>query len=174
MPTLRNRKLSDDEILELVSVPSPITSLLTVLEDFTHILKPPSFVQPKLNLSLPLPTAKFHSTSTISPVVRGNENNGFGFYVSREGRFIYQGLPLQHISLNSKHGILLSKLLHNKDNYVADEDILLELNFDDYRNLGYIKRDMKNALKQDGFDIELFRASGQGYKLVALTPSFPQ
>jgi biotin operon repressor len=174
MPVLGTHKLTYAEISETVLIPNSFFSLFNAVDDFVKMFTIPSFLPPKINFTLPLPRTSFRYREVSLPITTYSYYDQFKLKVSIEGRFLYQDSPLKHISLNSKHGIFLSRLLENKNNFVSDQEILSELNFDDYRNLGYIKRDMKKALEQDGFKIELYRARSKGYKLVALTPIIPR
>lgn len=97
----------------------------------------------------------------------------FNMSLTIEGRFYYDGMLLQFISTNSKHGQLLKFLLENDDNYVTDA--YLQGVFhppDPDKGLGYVRDDLKRCLAKEGLTIEIYRnrdITNKGYKLVRLS-----
>jgi hypothetical protein len=90
--------------------------------------------------------------------------------VSVEGRFFYKSQLVDTISTNSKHGKLLKLLLIDDENYVSDTEAVRELDLmDPMKGMGYIRRDLKDALKDFGLQIDLYREKQKGYRLLGIS-----
>lgn len=115
---------------------------------------------------LPTPT----SVVQIQEAEIAEENSSlFDITVSIEGRFFFKGQLINTLSTNSKHGKLLKMLLTFDENYASDKDIKKELGVIDYRGIGYIRRDLKEALRKFGLKINLYREKQKGYKLLEVS-----
>lgn len=123
-----------------------------------------------LNLYTPQVVTKrdIFSTTYDAEIVEDGSNIAFGLEVTTEGRFIFEGHVLKSISTNSKHGKLLKMLLINEDNYVTDEVACKVLDVDGYRGLGYLRRDLKKALKESGLQVNLYREHKTAFKLLEI------
>ncbi|OGM11149.1 hypothetical protein A2Z22_01030 [Candidatus Woesebacteria bacterium RBG_16_34_12] len=98
------------------------------------------------------------------------ENNSmFDLTIAVEGRFFYKNELIDTISTNSKQGRLLKMLLTSDDNYITDEEIIEKLDVSDYRSIGYLRRDLKEALKKFGLIINLYREKQRGYRLLEVS-----
>jgi hypothetical protein len=90
--------------------------------------------------------------------------------VSVEGRFFFKSQLVDTISTNSKHGRLLKLLLTDFENYVSDEETVRELDLmDPMKGIGYVRRDLKDALRDSGLQIDLYREKGKGYRLLGIS-----
>lgn len=103
--------------------------------------------------------------STTGPI-----QTSFGISISVEGRFYLGNMLIHTISTNSKHGKLFKKLLLNDQNYVTDKEVSTDIGvMDKDKGIGYIKRDLKNALKSFGLSISLYRERKTGYRLMRVS-----
>jgi len=90
--------------------------------------------------------------------------------VAVEGRFYFGSGVIRTISTDSKHGRLFGLLLGNDENYVTDEEILEKIGvMDEIKGIGYLRRDLKKALKESGLEINLYRERKRGYRLLGVT-----
>lgn len=106
-------------------------------------------------------------------IVEYQPNINMDLELTIEGRFRYQGHLLRTITTNSKHGKLLKLLLTKENNYVTDDEICETLDVSDYRGIGYLRSDLKSALKEAGLQVTLYRENKKGYRLleVAMLPN---
>lgn len=99
-----------------------------------------------------------------------DNNEMLGISVSIEGRFYLQDQLINTISTNSKHGRLLKLFLTENDNYVTDEEARRTLDvMDKDKGVGYLRRDLKDALKEAGLEINLYREKEKGYRLLGFS-----
>lgn len=112
----------------------------------------------------PIPAVEIQEAEIVE------ENNGmFDLTVAVEGRFFYKNELIDSISTNSKQGRLLKMLLIRDDNYITDKEIIEKLDVSDYRNIGYLRRDLKKALRKFGLKINLYREKQKGYRLLQVS-----
>lgn len=90
--------------------------------------------------------------------------------ISVEGRFFFESQLVDTISTNSKHGRFLKLLLTDDENYVSDTEAVRELDLmDPMKGIGYVRRDLKDALSDSGLQIDLYREKGKGYRLLGIS-----
>jgi hypothetical protein len=116
-------------------------------------------VQPRKNL-VPVYDAE---------IVEYKPEIGFGLKPTIEGRFLYNGHLVGTISTGSKHGKLLKLLLTKESNYITDDEISKTLDVDGYREIGYLRRDLKEKLREAGIVIELYRERKTGFRLLSVS-----
>ncbi|HRN70500.1 MAG TPA: hypothetical protein PLS49_04920 [Candidatus Woesebacteria bacterium] len=96
----------------------------------------------------------------------------FNMAISIEGRFYFNGMILNNLSTNSRHGQFLKFLLENEANYVTDEFLLAIFNPPDPdKGIGYIRDDLKRNLAKEGIRIDIYRnrdITNKGYKLIKI------
>ena len=110
-----------------------------------------------------------HYPTHETKVVKVNENQ-ITLSVAIEGRFFLNGELITTITTNSKHGKLLKLLLSSVNNYVTDTQINDELDVTDKeKGVGYIRRDLKKALKEAGITLNLYREKKVGYRLLGIS-----
>ncbi len=91
----------------------------------------------------------------------------FGMIAQEDGLFSYKDRLLRNITLGSKHGKFLKRLLDNEDHFVQDTNLIAEIDiFDPTKGVGYVVNDLKKFLKLDGVGIKLQRVRKYGYKLL--------
>lgn len=114
------------------------------------------------------PLQNYYPTREID-VVEVNENP-VTLSITIEGRFFFSGRPINTITTNSKHGKLLKLLLSNEYNYVTDAQIEENIGvMDKDKGIGYLRRDLKKALKEAGIEINLYREEKIGYRLLGIS-----
>lgn len=90
--------------------------------------------------------------------------------VSVEGRFFFKSQLVDTLSTNSKHGRLLKLLLTDDENYITDAEAVRELDLmDPMKGIGYVRRDLKAALRDSGLQIDLYREKQKGYRLLGIS-----
>ncbi len=90
--------------------------------------------------------------------------------VSVEGRFFFKSQPVDTVTTNSKHGKLLKLLLTDGENYVSDAEAIRELDLmNPMKGIGYVRRDLKDALRDSGLQIDLYREKQKGYRLLGIS-----
>lgn len=114
---------------------------------------------------------QFEPVSQIQEAEVIEENSSlFDLTVSIEGRFFLKDELINTITTNSKHGKLLELLLKNNENYVTDEEVNENIGvMDEGKGIGYIRRDLKRALKKFALKIDLYRDRQRGYRLLEIS-----
>lgn len=102
-------------------------------------------------------------------IVEANENP-ITLSMAVEGRFFIDGKLITTISTNSKHGKLLRLLLSSENYYVTDNQINKDIGvMDKDKGIGYLRRDLKKALRDAGIEIDLYREREVGFRILRIT-----
>ena len=90
--------------------------------------------------------------------------------ISIEGRFFIKGQLINTISTNSKHGKFLKLLINNNQNYVSDREVSEKIGvMDEEKGIGYLRRDLLDALNKFGLYVNLYREKQRGYRLLEVS-----
>lgn len=93
----------------------------------------------------------------------------FNMTVTFEGQFLFQDIVINTFAAGSKHGKFLKMLLTYDDNYVSDQEFRNEIDLaDEFKGIGYIRRDLKRYLRRAGLEIEIRRIRNCGHKLLSI------
>jgi hypothetical protein len=146
---------------------SNLESHANLAKQLIDSIRPPEF--PEISELYYRPTSPiidldFSSDSEESELVQESD---FGMIAQEDGLFSYKDRILMNISLGSKHGKFLKRLLDNENHFVQDDNLVAEVDIvDPIKGVGYVVNDLKKFLKLDGVGIKLQRVRKYGFKLL--------
>ena len=110
-------------------------------------------------------------SSLIGKILKQYQDSTHDFDVFKrpDGGFEYKGRLLLHLSTGNKPGDFFAASITFPFNFVPDKFCEQELHAKDYRQIGFIIRDLNKLLKLDGLKAEYARRKDKnGYTLTGI------